>query len=388
MRTEGAVEGAALSAAAHPTFLEFFCGGGMARVGLGDGWRCLFANDIDPRKARAYLRNFGGERLAVKSVADIGPDEIPARADLAWASFPCQDLSLAGAGAGLDGERSGAFWPFWRLMRRLGAERRGPRLIAIENVCGLLSSRGGADFTTLVSMVQAGGYRCGALVIDAADFTPQSRPRLFLLAVADDMPIPDALLDTEPPAWGVSPALLAAHARLSSEAMGRFLWWRLPPPPRRNFDLIDLVEDDPQGVEWQNPDAVARLLSLMAPLHRERVAEAAVQNSRRVGALYRRTRPAPSGGKTQRAEVRFDGLAGCLRTPAGGSSRQSILVVERGEVRARLLSSREAARLMGLPDSYALPENYNEAYHLLGDGVVAPIVRHLASHWMEPILKP
>ena len=126
----------------------------------------------------------------------------------------------------------------------------------------------------------------------------------------------------------------------------------------------------------------------MAPLHRRASRKRSSAGGRRVGALYRRTRPAPGGGKAQRAEVRFDGLAGCLRTPAGGSSRQSILLVERGEVRARLLSSREAARLMGLPDSYALPESYNEAYHLVGDGVVAPIVRHLAAHWMEPILRP
>jgi DNA (cytosine-5)-methyltransferase 1 len=387
MRTEGAVEGAALSATVHPTFLEFFCGGGMARVGLGDGWRCLFANDIDPRKAQAYTRNFGSARLAVKSVADVNPQEISARADLAWASFPCQDLSLAGAGAGLDGERSGAFWAFWRVMRGLGGAGRSPRLIALENVCGLLSSRGGADFAALIGAVQDGGYRCGVLLIDAVEFTPQSRPRLFLLAIADDTPIPDALLSAGPPSWGVSPALLAAHARLDPEVAARFVWWRLPPPPRRNFNLIDLIEEDPQGVAWQNLDAVSRLRSLMAPLHRGRVAEAEAQGSRRVGALYRRTRPAPNGGKAQRAEVRFDGLAGCLRTPAGGSSRQSILLVEHGQVRARLLSSREAARLMGLPDSYALPKNYNEAYHLLGDGVVAPIVRHLAAHWMEPILK-
>jgi DNA (cytosine-5)-methyltransferase 1 len=388
MRTEGAVEGAALSATARPTFLEFFCGGGMARVGLGDGWRCLFANDLDSRKAQAYISNFGRERLAVKNVTDVAPRDIPTRADLAWASFPCQDLSLAGAGAGLDGERSGAFWPFWRLIRRLSEARRGPRLIALENVCGLLSSRNGADFSALVGAVQAAGYRCGALVVDAVEFTPQSRPRLFLLAVARDIRIPDALLDAKPPTWGVSPALLTAHARLDPAVAARFLWWRLPPPPRRNFNLVDLVEDEPKGVEWQNADGVARLLSLMAPLHRARVGQAAAEGGRRVGALYRRTRPAPSGGKTQRAEVRFDGVAGCLRTPAGGSSRQSILVIERGEVRARLLSAREAARLMGLPDSYALPESYNEAYHLLGDGVVAPIVRHLAAHWMEPILKP
>ena len=84
--------------------------------------------------------------------------------------------------------------------------------------------------------------------------------------------------------------------------------------------------------------------------------------------------------------MRFDDIAGCLRTPAGGSSRQLVLVVEGRKVRSRLISSRETARLMGLPDDYILPENYNEAYHLTGDGVVVPVVRFLADTVIEPII--
>ena len=71
------------------------------------------------------------------------------------------------------------------------------------------------------------------------------------------------------------------------------------------------------------------------------------------------------------AEARFDGLAGCLRTPGGGSSRQFLIEAHGERVRVRLIGAREAARLMGLPDSYRLPARRNEAYHLLGDGVVA-----------------
>ena len=62
------------------------------------------------------------------------------------------------------------------------------------------------------------------------------------------------------------------------------------------------------------------------------------------------------------------------------------MILEANAIRSRLLSPREAARLMGLPDDYVLPENYNEAYHLAGDGVVVPVVRHLAKHLFEPIL--
>jgi DNA (cytosine-5)-methyltransferase 1 len=115
--------------------------------------------------------------------------------------------------------------------------------------------------------------------------------------------------------------------------------------------------------------------------------EAAKRAGRRmVGGIYRRTRTDGDGAKVQRAEIRFDDIAGCLRTPAGGSSRQSIMIVQGGMVRSRLLSPREAARLMGLPEDYVLPENYNEAYHLVGDGVVVPVIRFLAAHILEPIL--
>ena len=62
------------------------------------------------------------------------------------------------------------------------------------------------------------------------------------------------------------------------------------------------------------------------------------------------------------------------------------MIVEGNKVQSRLLSAREAARLMGLPEDFALPENYNEAYHLAGDGVVVPVIRHIAERILEPVL--
>ena len=44
------------------------------------------------------------------------------------------------------------------------------------------------------------------------------------------------------------------------------------------------------------------------------------------------------------------------------------------------------AELMGLPDDYILPDNYNDAYHLAGDGVVVPVVRHVAEHLLDAIV--
>jgi DNA (cytosine-5)-methyltransferase 1 len=158
-------------------------------------------------------------------------------------------------------------------------------------------------------------------------------------------------------------------------------------PPTRNAAFADLIEDDPVGVEWHTAAETKYLLSLMSPVNRDKVAEAKRFGRRIVGGVYRRTRPDGNGVKTQRAEVRFDDNAGCLRTPSGGSSRQTILIVDGQNIRSRLLSPREAARLMGLPDDYRLPALYNDAYHVCGDGVCVPVVRHIAAHMLKPLIE-
>ncbi|MGQ0456798.1 MAG: DNA cytosine methyltransferase [Hyphomicrobium sp.] len=367
------------------TFYEFFAGGGMARTGLGPGWGCALANDLDAAKAASYAANHGAGHLIVGDIREISPRDCPGRADLAWASFPCQDLSLAGRGAGLNGARSGAFWAFWTLIRNLATEGRAPRIVALENVVGVLTSNGGQDFATIAAAVTSLGYRFGALVIDAADYVPQSRPRVFMIAVADDAPIAP-LAQSATPAIETAPSLIAAHAKLSKAVARKWIWWRLDAPAQHNAALVDLIETKPGGVEWRSKAETDYLLALMSASNREKVARMQALGGLRIGAVYRRTRRGENGQRAQRAEVRFDGLAGCLRTPGGGSSRQTLLIVEGASMRSRLLSPREAARLMGLPDSYILPNRYNQAYHLLGDGVVAPIVRHLAAAIFEPIL--
>src|SRR5690606_15564309 len=145
-------------------------------------------------------------------------------------------------------------------------------------------------------------------------------------------------------------------------------WWNMPTPPHRNTVFADLVEENPDSVQWHSAAETAKLLGQMSPINLAKVEAAKRAGRRMVGAIYKRTR-IEDGTKYQRAEIRFDDLAGCLRTPAGGSSRQVIMVVDGNVIRSRLISSRETARLMGLDDSYVLPKNYNEAYHLTGDGV-------------------
>jgi DNA (cytosine-5)-methyltransferase 1 len=368
-----------------PSFYEFFAGGGMARAGLGEGWTCLFANDFDAKKAESYRANWGGNELFVGDVREVETRKLPGRADLIWASFPCQDLSLAGAGAGLKGERSGTFWPFWDIVKKLREEGRHPPLLVLENVCGALTSHGGKDFTSICDALAKENYRFGALVIDAALFVPQSRPRLFIVAAREDVAIPSALVGDGAAAPFHSRALQTAYERLPKRLRENWLWWRLAPPLVRNETLGDIIEESPADVAWHSRAETQALIAKMSERNLAKV-EAEKRAGRKIfGTLYRRTRY-HNGEKVQRAEARFDDVAGCLRTPAGGSSRQFVVVVENGRVRSRLMSARETARLMGLPEDYVLPPNYNEAYHLTGDGVVVPVVGHIAEQLLEVLL--
>lgn len=355
---------------------EFFAGGGMARIGFGPRWAVRFANDFDPVKAAAYRANFtdADDHFMPCDVWGLTTADLPGVADVAWASSPCQDFSLAGARAGLSGGRSSAFFGFWRLMQGLGAEGRAPRVVVIENVVGLLSSRRGEDFSALCAALAAEGYRFGALEIDAAAFTPQSRPRVFVVATREP---PPAELTGESPFH--TRAVRTAAARLAPELAARWIWWRLAAPPARNTDLASLLEAD-ADVTWREEAETAALLALMSPMHRARLDGEA----RRVGAVFRRMR-LENGEAVQRAEVRLDGLAGCLRTPRGGSSRQSLVVAEGGRARSRLITPREAARLMGLPETYRLPERATAAFQVVGDGVAVPVVRWLAERLLEPL---
>jgi DNA (cytosine-5)-methyltransferase 1 len=370
-------------------FYEFFAGGGMARLGLGERWNCLFANDHDARKAKSYTRYFGDQDFNLGDIGALSSAMLPGTADLAWASFPCQDLSLTSKRHRLDGKRSGTFYKFWEIMQGLEWEGRPPGVIVIETVPGLVTSRRGEDLHALLKVLGEGGYNFGALEIDAERFVPQSRARIFLIAVREDKAIaPDLIRDTGPlaiPSPFHPPALRAAVEHLPDELAARWIWFQLPRPPVRTTQLMDLVEDPPIGVEWHRAPHTREMLDLMSPRHRARVDAAEASDEAKVGAFFRRTR-SEKGIKKQRTEIRFDGLAGCLRAPAGGSSKQFLLFVKRNDVLSRPLSPRETARLMGLPEDYALPLSSAAALQLTGDGVAVPVVRWLSEKLLERLV--
>jgi DNA (cytosine-5)-methyltransferase 1 len=343
------------------TFLEFFAGSGLVAEGMRGLFVPVWANDISAKKGAVYSANHGDKRFFMGSIADVRGGSLPP-ADLSWASFPCQDLSLAGATAGIHAKRSGLVWEWLRAMDEMPEP---PSLLVAENVAGLISANGGSHYQVLHHALRDRGYRVGAVLLDASHWVPQSRPRVFVIAVKRDAAIPSELMN-HGPCWLHPPALTRAAAGLPD-----WIWWWMPPPPERAIRLEDIIEwDAPQDESTASernfamiPDRHKKLLSLV-----------------RAAPGYKRTRH----GK-QVLELRFDGLAGCLRTPEGGSSRQ-VLVLRTGDrYSTRLITLREASRLMGAPDSYVLPGSYNDGYKAMGDAVAAPVARYLAQHLLHPL---
>lgn len=360
-------------------FLEFFAGAGLVRFALAPAWQVQWANDIDPRKAEVYLHNFPHEGFVLGDISDVKAQGLPAPVLTAWASFPCQDLSLAGWRRGIAAPRSGTFWAFWQLMMDLQECDLRPPMIVLENVPGLLY---GHHFEAVCEALAVLHLRFGALVMDAKRFVPQSRARVFVVAVDETVNV-QPWIDAEPNRnnpWAPK-SLWSAYARLSDPLKRRWLWWNVPVPTDPPMTLGALIDPNPSDAQWNSPEETERLLSMMTPCNHEKIVQA-LQNDGSVGTLYKRIRDGQ-----QRAEVRFDGIGGCLRTPEGGSSRQTIVDVRNGRIATRLLTPREAARMMGVPDTFWLPDSYNNAYRAMGDGVVVPVVRWLGPHLLTPIAR-
>lgn len=367
-----------------PKYAEFFCGAGMVRAGLGRAWNCALANDIDPMKCATYAQNWGANHLIEEDIAKLDVEPLAQPIDLYWASSPCQDFSIAGKGRGLNGARSGMFMEWARLIAQASERGFGPRIIAFENVTGLMTRNGGRDLRAVLETLIGLGYRVGALEIDAAKFLPQSRPRLFIIGVQQGVAIEGLATKA---ASGVfhTDKVTSFVANLPKKVAQQWVWWAHDAPPPRRASLRKIVDETP-NTEWLAGPDVSRLLSMMSEPSQARVLKARGTGKTEIGMLYKRGRPDDNGLNRQRAEVRFDGLAGCLRTPAGGSSRQTIMFIKGNETRARLLSSKEVARLMGLSDRFKMPERYNQAYQVAGDGVAVPIVSYLDRTLFQPIL--
>jgi len=353
---------------------EFFAGIGLVRMALQRaGWHIRFANDIDPAKFDMYRDNFGGSDFALGDIRNVRPEIIP-DVTLATASFPCIDLSLAGNRGGLGGTHSSAYWEFHRIIEAKG-ERR-PHAVLLENVAGLLSSNGGDDLRSIVASLGKLGYRCDLLLIDAAHFVPQSRPRLFVIGLQS--PPPESGFVPYPDS--VRPQSVIQFVRQNPDLSWSHL--RLPPLPPKQSNLASLVERlRPSAPEWWDGWRQAHLFNQMSAIHKALLRQLVKSKRLTFATVYKRVRPSGC-----RAEVRADGVAGCLRTPRGGSSKQFLIQAGRGGWRVRNMTAREYARLQGVPDSFKIDVPYNRALFGFGDAVCVPVIQWIARNYLNRVL--
>ena len=337
---------------------EFFAGSGLVAYGMQGLFSPVWSNDVSETKAKVYRANFVSNHFVQADIKTVKGGDLPP-AHLSWASFPCQDLSLAGAISGIRAARSGLVWEWLRILDEMPEK---PKILALENVIGLLSAHQGENYRLLHRALAERGYRAGAVVLNASHFVPQSRPRVFVIAVAKDCEIPAELVGAGP-SWLHNRAAAELGKALQAEG---WIWWKTPEPAPCPTRLEDLLEADA-------PHDKDQVLKFLSDRHREKLAE----YESFCAAGYRRTREGE-----QVLELRFDGIAGCLRTPGGGSSKQYVVLKNGKTLHARLLTLREVARLMGAPDRFRLPGSYNDGYAAMGDAVALPAARFIGERFL------
>lgn len=370
------------------TVADFFAGIGLVTQGLNSaGWDTIYALDYDKLKQLQYETNFGEGHYHMKDVAEEKGENVP-NVKLAHASFPCTDLSLAGARKGVYQGESSAFWEFARILKEMKKVHgeANPNFVLLENVEGLLTSNNGLDLRAVIEELNGLGYSVDLLRINAIHFVPQSRVRIFIVGVHNSLV--ESFDETD---------LNQLHGLCSTNARPKKIqeyiakhsdldWYfhdipNLPTSETRLQDIIDTEE------QWWPEERTKFLYNQLHPHQREIVDKQAKSQSYRYYAGFRRMRMR-EGLKRSTVELRNDDIAGCLRTPKGGSARQIVVRAGKGRLDARLFNAREAARLMGANDFILHPSlSLNQSLFGFGDAVCVSALDWLGENYFNTLVE-
>jgi len=368
------------------TAADFFAGIGLVSLGLQrGGWETTYALDYDAEKELAYVNHFGGGHYYKEDIAKVKGSTIPSVL-LAHASFPCTDLSVAGGRKGIHHGESSAFWEFARVLSEM-KKKHGegkPPLVLLENVEGLLTSNQGKDLELVLRSLNEMNYRVDLLRVDASHFVPQSRVRIFVIGIHDHLA---RKLVGE--VFSQERNLQTSNARPTKiiQYIARYpgiKWYfhDLPNLPTRQITLDDIVD---KSESWWTGEKTQYLYNQMHARHQDVLQEKLYDDNYSYFTSFRRMRI--RDGKSQStAELRLDGIAGCLRTPKGGSARQILVRVGRGKIDARLINGKEAAHLMGAFD-FKLNTSFglNQILFGFGDAVCVPAVEWITNNYLNEV---
>ncbi|QPI23287.1 DNA cytosine methyltransferase [Bacillus licheniformis] len=164
------------------TVLELFCGGGLGAIGFkAAGYDIVKALDFDKNAVKAYRHNFG-DHVEQADISEVDIDSLP-DTDVIFGGPPCQDFSVAGKGAGADGERGKLVW---RYLEIIAAKQ--PKAFVFENVKGLITKRHRPTFDALIEKFNEIGYEISWEVVNAWHYgVAQKRERVFIVGVRKDL---------------------------------------------------------------------------------------------------------------------------------------------------------------------------------------------------------
>lgn len=368
------------------TVADFFAGIGLVSMGLDQaGWQTIYALDYDLEKAAAYTNHFGSDHYVVKDVASLNGRDVP-EALLAHASFPCTDLSVAGGRKGINHGESSAFWHFVRIVSEMKQAygESTPPLILLENVEGLLTSADGDDLKSALLALNKLNYKVDLLRIDASHFVPQSRVRIFIVGIHESI-----MQRFDLHALSQIRNLNSSNARPKKiiEYVARhpeIQWYfhDIPHLPSRQIffnDIIDLT------AVWSPKEKTEYMYNQMHSYHKQLIDKLVNDDDIHYFPAFRRTRER-DGKRQATVELRTDGIAGCLRTPKGGSARQILVRVGKGCFDTRLINEKEAAHLMGASKYRLNPDlSLNQVLFGFGDAVCVPAVEWLAKNYLNEL---
>jgi DNA (cytosine-5)-methyltransferase 1 len=366
------------------TVADFFAGIGLVSLGLGRaGWKTVYALDYDQEKADQYAVNFDGDHYVIKDVAREHGKNVP-NVNLAHASFPCTDLSVAGARRGIYQGESSAFWHFVRILSEM-KEKYGdenPNLVLLENVEGLLTSNSGKDLHAVIESLNKLGYKADLLRINASHFVPQSRVRIFIVGIhaslIEGYDQNDLRQEFSMRSSNTRPQKIVDYIHKNSDLDWYF--HDLPNLPMRTMKLNELIDT---SAEWWPEQRTALLLGQLHSYHEDLLATAKDSEEYLYYPAFRRMR-VRDGKKQSTVELRTDGIAGCLRTPKGGSARQILVRAGKGTIDARLINGKEAALLMGADNFDIHPDfSLNQALFGFGDAVCVSVLEWIGENYFN-----
>lgn len=332
---------------------------GFERAGFRTAWAC----EID-KHCRALLAQKWPEAMLHDDVSTFDPDAFPCPSAITFGP-PCQDLSVAGKRAGLEGERSGLFYESTRIISRYVA--RGLRFAIWENVPGAFTSNGGGDFgLVLRAMAQCGAVDIAWRVLDAQWFgVAQRRRRVFLVADFGGERAGEILFLTES---------LQGHPAPSREK-GEVA----PTIPSRSTGggglETDFECDGGLISRTVVPDELEVCGTISDGAHNGGGRNGQDSYTGRILPVEVAREPAVAFG-AQNSSAQGDGVSFEF-SPTLDKSKTSAVF---SESKVRRLTPRECERLQGFPDDWTAGQSDSTRYRQLGNAVAVPVAEWIANN--------